>query len=90
MLIPVPTNDFIPILSALGCAHNILVWAKTITSLNLYLFEKVYLLVFTQLDLRESYNLRLGEMLKVFVVIFAISKLIDKSGLGNIWQRLTD
>ena len=84
MLIPVPTNDFIPILSALECSHTILVWAKTIISLNLYLFEKVYLLVFTQLDLRESYNLRLGEMLKMFVVIFAISKLIDKYGLCNI------
>ena len=71
LLISVPTNDFIAIVSALRCPHNILAWAKTVISLNLYLFE-VYLLVLTQLDLKESYMLRLGELLILFVT-FAIS-----------------
>ena len=69
-------------------AHDISIWtesesSKTIISLDLDLYEKIYLLINTRDDLRDSFLLCLGELHIVFAYIRAIGTFIECSDLDN-------
>ena len=91
-LIPGPASSFTAIYTAMNRAQHINNWCrgvigKTIISLDLDLYEKVYLLVNSRDDLRDRYILRLGELHIVFAMIRAIGTYIEGSGIDQSWVK---
>ena len=69
---------------------NVSAWAcgdasKTVVSLDLDLYEKIYLLVNTNENLRSQYVLCLGELHAVFAHLRAIGTFIDGLGIPDAW-----
>ena len=60
---------------------------KAIISLDLDLYEKLYLLVHSREDLRNRYVIRLGKLLIVFVVIRKIGTYTEGSGFEKSWFK---
>ena len=58
---------------------------KTITSLGLDLYEKVYLLIRSRTDLAEMFIAHLGELHTEFAMIRAIGKYVENSGIEKAW-----
>ena len=90
-LIGGPASDYSAIYTGLMRAHGIAVWscgesAKAIISLDLDLYEKIYLLVNSNSEIRDKYILCLGELHAVFAHIRTIGNLITLSGLGEAWK----
>ena len=72
-LLPGPASIYDAIYTALKRAQGITKWrygesGKTIISLDLDLYEKVYLLVHGHKDLRNRYVIRIGELHIVFTM----------------------
>ena len=61
---------------------------KTITSLDLGLFEIVYLRVHSREDLRNRYVIRPGELHIVFAMVRAMETYIERSGIDQSWGQL--
>ena len=60
---------------------------KAIISLDLDLYEKLYLLVHSREDLRNRYVIRLGKLHIVFVVIRKIGTYTEGSGFEKSWFK---
>ena len=72
-----PASSYDAIYTALKQTQGIANWTyretrKTIISLDLDVYLKVYLLVFTHEDLRNCYVIRLGELHIIFTTVRAI------------------
>ena len=61
--------------------------SKAIISLDLDLYEKVYLLVNSREDLRNRYVICLGELHIAFAYFRAIGTYIECFGLDDCWMR---
>ena len=90
-LIGGPASDYSAIYTGLMRAHGIAVWScgasvKAIISLDLDLYEKIYLLVNSNSEIRDKYILCLGELHAVFIHIRAIGNLITSSGIEEAWK----
>ena len=91
-LIPGPASSYSAIYTALMRAQNITTWAcggssKIVISLDLDLYEKAYLLVYSNSDLRSRFILCLGELHIVFAHIRAIGAYVSNSGLETAWMH---
>ena len=89
-LIPGPASSYSAIYTALMKAQGITTWtdstsSRTIVSLDLDLFEKVYQLVNTNDTLRDQFILCLGELHIVFAQIRAIGNFLNSSGVEDAW-----
>ena len=89
-LIPGPASSYSAIYTALIRAQNVSTWAcggssKVVVSLDLDLYEKAYLLVNSNGELRSRFILCLGELHIVFAHIRAIGPLVSNSGLETAW-----
>ena len=87
-----PASDYSAIYTGLMRVHVIAVWccgksAKAIISLDLDLYEKIYLLVNLNSEIRDKFILCLGELHAVFAHIRAIGNLITSSGIEGAWKR---
>ena len=85
-LIPGPVYSYDAIYTALKRAQGITNWTygetgKTLISLDLSLFEKVYLLVHSRKRLRHHFVIRLGDLHIVFTMVRAIGTYIEGSGI---------
>ena len=89
-LIPGPVSDFSALYTSLKCAEGVSSWAcgdssMTIISLDLDLFEMMYLIVRLSDVLRRKYILCLGELHVVFAHLRAIGSYICESGIDSAW-----
>ena len=89
-LIPGPASSYSAIYTALVTGKNISARAcgktsKVVVSLDLDLYEKLYLLVNFNDNLRSRYVLCLGELHAVFAHLRAIGSFISGSGIDDSW-----
>ena len=74
------------------CAQNVTTWAcggsaKVVVLLDLDLYEKAYLLVNSNSELRRRFILCLGELHIVFAHIRGIESYVSNSGLDAAWMH---
>ena len=89
-LVPGLASSYSAIYIALMRSQNISTWAcgdrsKVVISLDQDLFEKIYPMVHSDLEMRKRYILCLGELHAVFAHIRAIGTYITSSGLYSAW-----
>ena len=92
LLIPGPASSYSAIYTALMRAQNVSTWAcggssKVLASLDLDLYEKAYLLVNSNCELRNRFVLCLGELHIVFAHIRGIGSYVGNSGLETAWMH---
>ena len=85
-------SDYSAIFTGISMANDISQYlrgygSKAIISLDLDLYEKVYLLVNSREDLRNRYVICLGELHITFAYLRAIGTYIESSGLDDCWTR---
>ena len=83
-----PASSTSAIYTSLVVANSISAGAcagKTVISLDLDLYEKVYMLINTREDLRKEYIICLGELHIVFAHLRAIGAFINSSGIDDAW-----